>query len=101
MRAEIRRLRNELFSLENRYRKAERMILLQRKYVLAASLKLQRKDRGLLSALISQVEGALSTTDACQALGLSRRDFYQTIRPLREGRQAMGKPESREGAPAA
>ena len=94
--AEIRRLRNELSSLENRYRKAERMILLQRKYVMAASLKLQRKDRGLLSALIAQVEQAISTTDACQALCLSRRDFYQTIRPLREGSQAMGKRETGE-----
>jgi transposase-like protein len=83
LRAEIRRLRENLISLENRERDAKQTILLQREYVMAAALKLNRKDRGLLSALIAQVEDVVPISDACKALALSRRDFYRTIKTIR------------------
>lgn len=81
--AEIRRLKHRLMSLEKRCLHAESLLALQRKYVQAASLKLKRKDRGLLSNLIAQVEGTTSITAACRALGLSRPDYYRTINPLK------------------
>jgi transposase-like protein len=85
LRAEIRRLRKNLASFKKRELSSKQTILLQRKYVLAAALKLQRKDRGLLSALIAQVEDAVSISDVCKAMALSRRDFYRTIKPMRMG----------------
>jgi len=90
LRAEIRRLRENLVSLENRERNAKQTILLQREYVMAAALKLNRKDRGLLSALIAQVEDVVSISEACKALALSRRDFYRTIKSVRMGMDAGG-----------
>jgi transposase-like protein len=86
--AEIRRLKLRLVSLERRNLHAESLLILQKKYVQAASLKLERKDRGLLSFLISQVENASSIAAACRALGLSRADFYRTVKPRRKSAPA-------------
>lgn len=105
LRAEIRRLRENLASLEKREQNAKQTILLQREYVMAAALKLQRKDRGLLSALIAQVTDIVSISDACKALALSRRDFYRTIKSNRMGTdpgrgQGGGKSGAKKGASA-
>lgn len=83
--AEIRRLKRRLASLEKRCLHAEALVITQMKYVKAASFKLERKDRGLLSSLIAQVEADSSIAAACLALGLNRPDFYRTIRPLKQG----------------
>jgi transposase-like protein len=84
--AEIRLSKHRLRSLEKKLRDAERMILIQKKYILAAALRAERRDRGLLSELMAQVESQASISAACQALGLSRRDYYRTVKPLRAGK---------------
>jgi hypothetical protein len=83
--AEIRLARLRLKALEKKLRDADRLILLQKKYILAASLRAERRDRGLLSELMAQVESQNSISSACHALGLARRDYYRTVKPLRAG----------------
>jgi transposase len=78
---EIRLLKYRLATMEERALRAEEMVRLQVKYVKAAALKLNRKDRGLLSELIAQLEGEPRISSLCDALALTRRDFYRTILP--------------------
>jgi transposase len=78
---EMRLLRYRLATMEERALRAEEMVRLQVKYVQAAALKLNRKDRGLLSELIAQFEGKPRISSLCDALALTRRDFYRTILP--------------------
>jgi hypothetical protein len=86
---EIRRLRRKLEAMERRASEAESLVLIQAKYVKAAALRLERKDRGLLSELISQVERGTKVSSMCEALAMSRRDYYRTIKPaLRAGKEA-------------
>jgi transposase-like protein len=79
---ENRCLRRLLAAAKRRAGESDRLVLLQLKYVKAAALRLERKDRGLLSELISQVERATKVSSICDALALSRRDYYRTIRPI-------------------
>lgn len=82
--AEIRFCKHRLSALEKKLRAADQVIEMQKKYILASSLRAGRRDRGLLSELMAQVERLTSVSAACQALGVTRRDFYRTIKPLRE-----------------
>jgi hypothetical protein len=77
-------LKQRLDAMEKRAIQAEQLVLLQMKYVKGAALKLQRKDRGLLSELISRIEAESSVSSICDALVLTRKDFYRTIKPLIE-----------------
>jgi hypothetical protein len=79
---EIRQLKYRVAIMKKQALRAETVVLIQRKYVKAAALKLERKDRGLLSQLIARVEQEAPVTSVCEALALTRRDFYRTIRPL-------------------
>lgn len=79
---EIRQLKYRLEAMKKRALQAEELVLIQMKYVKAAALKLERKDRGLLSRLIARVEQEQQVTSVCEALALTRRDFYRTIQPL-------------------
>jgi transposase-like protein len=81
--AEIRFCKRRLSAMAKKLLDADRVILLQRKYIIAASLRMERRDRGLLSELMAQVESLVSVSAACEALGLARRDFYRTVKPLR------------------
>jgi hypothetical protein len=78
---ENRFLRRRLEAMQRRASEAESLVLLQTKYVKAAALRLERKDRGLLSELIAQVEQEIKVSSVCDALALSRRDYYRTIKP--------------------
>jgi hypothetical protein len=78
---EVADLRQRLDAMEKRAIQAEELVLLQMKYVKGAALKLERKDRGLLSELISRIETESSVSSICEALALTRKDFYRTIRP--------------------
>jgi hypothetical protein len=79
---EIASLRQRLDAMEKRAHQAERLVMLQLKYVKGAAMKLERKDRGLLSELISRIDAETSVSSICEALAVTRRDFYRTIRPL-------------------
>lgn len=78
---EVAALRQRLSAMKKRAIQAEQLVMLQMQYVKAAALKLERKDRGLLSELISRVDAELSVSSICDALALTRKDFYRTIKP--------------------
>ena len=90
LRLENHDLRQRLVILEKKSLEAEQIVRVQMEYVKAAALKLERKDRGLLSELISRVRAACSVSSLCEALALSRRDFYRTIKPLLDKDSAAG-----------
>lgn len=79
---EIASLKGRLDAMEKRALRAERLVMLQLRYVKGAAMKLERKDRGLLSELISRIDAETSVSSICEALALTRRDFYRTIKPL-------------------
>ena len=90
---EMRKLKHRLRSAEKRALRAEEIVLLQMKYVKAAALKLERKDRGLLSQLIHHLEHGSTVSSICEALCITRRDFYRTIAPgtpMEEGMARVG-----------
>ena len=68
--------------MQARALEAEEIVRVQMEYVKGAALKLERRDRGLLSELISKVRTACPVSTVCEALALTRRDFYRTIKPL-------------------
>lgn len=78
---EVAALRQQLDAMEKRAIQAEQLVMAQMKYVKGAALKMERKDRGLLSELISKIEAESSISSICEALALTRKDFYRTIRP--------------------
>ncbi|HKP94319.1 MAG TPA: hypothetical protein VJ385_01060 [Fibrobacteria bacterium] len=78
-------LRQSLAAAEKRARQAEEIVRLQMKYVRGAAWKLERKDRGLLAGLLARVDRECSVSSVCEALDLTRRDFYRTIKPLIDG----------------
>jgi hypothetical protein len=84
LKREIRSLRRRLSALRKRALQAEAIVRAQMEYVRGAALKLERKDRGLLSAIVARVRSDCSVSDLCEALSLTRRDFYRTIKPLLE-----------------
>jgi hypothetical protein len=85
MRREIELLKQGLAAAEKQARQAEEIVRLQMKYVRGAAWKLERKDRGLLAGILSRVERECSVSSICEALDLTRRDFYRTIKPLLDG----------------
>lgn len=78
---EVAALRQQLDAMEKRAIQAEHLVMVQMKYVKGAALKMERKDRGLLSELISRIEAESSVSSICEALALTRKDFYRTIKP--------------------
>jgi hypothetical protein len=80
--SEVAALKQRLFLMEKRAVQAEQLVMLQMKYVKGAALKLERKDRGLLSELISRIDVESSVSSICDALTLTRKDFYRTIKPI-------------------
>lgn len=92
---EFRRCRRRLSALSASLQEAERIIHLQRKYIMAAALRRERRDRGLLSELMAKVENDMSVAEACRALGVDRKDFYRTIKPRRKKAAELMKPETR------
>ncbi len=82
---EVASLRRRLDAMEKRALQAERLVMLQLKYVKGAAMKMERRDRGLLSELISRVDAETSVSSICEALSLTRKDFYRTIKPLARG----------------
>jgi hypothetical protein len=82
---EITILKQGLEAAEKRARQAEEIVRLQMKYVRGAAWKLERKDRGLLAGLLARVDRECSVSSICEALDLTRRDFYRTIKPLIDG----------------
>ena len=90
---ELRKLKHRLRAAEKRALRAEEIVLLQMKYVKAAALRLERKDRGLLSQLINHLEQGSTVSSICEALCMTRRDFYRTIAPgipVEEGMARVG-----------
>jgi hypothetical protein len=90
---EMRKLKHRLRAAEKRALRAEGIVLLQMKYVKAAALKLERKDQGLLSQLIHHLEHGSTVSSICEALCVTRRDFYRTIAPgtpMEEGITKVG-----------
>jgi hypothetical protein len=98
LKREIRDLRQRLVILEKKALEAEQIVRLQMEYVKGAALKLERKDRGLLSELIFRVRSACSVSSLCEALALTRRDFYRTIKPLLDKRAAGEEEKGQESA---
>ena len=82
---EIVLLKQSLAAAEKHARQAEEIVRLQMKYVRGAAWKLERKDRGLLAGLLARVDRECSVSSLCEALDLTRRDFYRTIKPLLDG----------------
>ncbi len=82
---EIALLKQSLAAAEKHARQAEEIVRLQMKYVRGAAWKLERKDRGLLAGLLARVDRECSVSSLCEALDLTRRDFYRTIKPLIDG----------------
>lgn len=90
LKREIRTLRRKLAASKKRIAQAEALVRLQMEYVRGAALKFERKDRGLLSELIARIRSECSISDLCDALALTRRDYYRTIKPLLDQRPAAG-----------
>ncbi len=81
-RLEITNLRQRLIIMEKRALEAEQIVRVQMAYVKGAALRLKRRDRGLISEIVSQVKSNCSVSALCDALALTRQDFYRTIKPL-------------------
>jgi hypothetical protein len=99
LRREIADLKRRLAAAEKQARQAGEIVRLQMEYVRGAAWKLERKDRGLLAGLLARVHRECSVSSVCEALDLTRRDFYRTIKPLIDGMPGGMHPRARDPLP--